>query len=207
MSSGIEESVGGARTKPPRRRRDAEVARRETLEAARALLLERGPAAVTLKAVAARVGVTHVNLLHHFGSAAGLQSALMAFMVSDLTRALTDAVAHLQSDAGAPRALIDQVFDAADEGGAGRLAAWLAIGGDLSHLEPIRAAILSLVAAIAEKFADEGEDGLRRIKRAVLFIAIAAFGDAVIGAPLRDMLGHRQDEARDVVAALLPSFY
>ncbi|MEO7026774.1 MAG: TetR/AcrR family transcriptional regulator [Caulobacteraceae bacterium] len=191
----------------PRRRRDAEEARREALEAARDLLLTGGPAAVTLKAVAGRIGVTHVNLLHHFGSAAGLQSALMASMVRDLTRALVDAVTHLRSDAGAARTLIDQVFDAADAGGAGRLAAWLAVSGDLQHLEPIRQAISALVAAVHEKFADEGDAALWRIRRAVLFIAIAAFGDAVIGGPLRDMLGHDDDAARDIVAGLLPSFF
>ena len=40
---------------------------------ARILLIEAGPQAVTLKAVAARIGRTHANLLHHFGSAAELQ--------------------------------------------------------------------------------------------------------------------------------------
>ena len=44
--------------------------RSTALEAARRLLIEAGPQAVTLKAVAAAVGKTHANLLHHFGSAA-----------------------------------------------------------------------------------------------------------------------------------------
>lgn len=35
------------------------------LEAARGLLVETGPQAVTLKAVAGRIGRTHANLLHH----------------------------------------------------------------------------------------------------------------------------------------------
>ena len=46
----------------------------------RVLLIEAGPQAVTLKAVAARIGRTHANLLHHFGSAAGLQKALAAHL-------------------------------------------------------------------------------------------------------------------------------
>ena len=46
--------------------------RAAAIEAARRLLIESGPQAVTLKAVAAEVGKTHANLLHHFGSAAGL---------------------------------------------------------------------------------------------------------------------------------------
>ena len=59
-----------------RKRLAPEQSRKAALEAARLLLLEAGPQAVTLKAVAARVGRTHANLLHHFGSASGLQKAL-----------------------------------------------------------------------------------------------------------------------------------
>ena len=59
-----------------RKRLSQEESRTVALEAARALLIELGPQAVTLKAVAARIGRTHANLLHHFGSAAGLQKAL-----------------------------------------------------------------------------------------------------------------------------------
>ena len=47
--------------------------RAAALDAARQILIESGPQAVTLKAVAARVDRTHANLLHHFGSAAGLR--------------------------------------------------------------------------------------------------------------------------------------
>ena len=191
---------------PKRRRRAPDEARREALVSARQLLIDSGPTAVTLKAVGDEIGVTHANLIHHFGSAAGLQSALMGSMVRDLTDALDAAVTQLRSDAGAPRALVDAVFDAFDKGGAGRLAAWIALSGDLQHLEPVRAAVQDLVKAIAEKFAAEGEQTHNRITSAVLFIALCAFGDAVIGAPLRDMLDRDEDSARKIVARLLPSF-
>jgi AcrR family transcriptional regulator len=62
-------------TAAPRKRLSPEESRDAALEAARALLLEAGPQAVTLKAVAARIGRTHANLLHHFGSAAGPPAA------------------------------------------------------------------------------------------------------------------------------------
>ena len=54
-----------------RERLSPEESRAAALEAARRLLIEHGPQAVTLKAVAAAIGKTHANLLHHFGSAAG----------------------------------------------------------------------------------------------------------------------------------------
>jgi TetR/AcrR family transcriptional regulator, repressor for neighboring sulfatase len=189
-----------------RRRRTPEEARREVLAAARRLLIEEGPQAVTLKAISGEIGVTHANLIHHFGSAADLQSALMESMVRDLIEALAAAVVHLRSDEGAPRALVDEVFDAFDQGGAGRLAAWVALSGDLTHLEPVRGAVEDLVAAIAEKFAAEGEQTQSRVSSAVLFIALCAFGDAVIGGPLRDMLGRSEDSGRRIVARLLPTF-
>jgi TetR/AcrR family transcriptional regulator, repressor for neighboring sulfatase len=192
--------------RPKRRRRGPDEARGEALTVARALLLEAGPDAITLKAVGDRIGVTHANLIHHFGSAAGLQTALMESMVRDLTDALDAAVAHLRSDSGAPRALVDAVFDAFDQGGAGRLAAWIVMSGDMQRLEPVRAAVEDLVEAIYDKFAAEGEQTRSRITSAVLFIALTAFGDAVIGGPLRQMLDRDADSTRRMVARLLPSF-
>ncbi len=203
MSSAVKRQ----KTAPKRRRRGPEEARREAVATARDLLIAGGPKAVTLKAVGARIGVTHANLIHHFGSAAGLQSALMGSMVRDLNDALAAAVTNLRSDEGAPRALVDEVFEAVDVGGAGRLAAWIALSGDLEHLEPVRAAVQDMVEAVYEKFAEAGEEGRRRITRAILFMALTAFGDAVIGASLRDMLGEGDDAARDIVARLLPSFF
>lgn len=191
--------------KPRRRRRSPDEARREAVNAARALLLSGGPNAVTLSAVAADIGVTHANLIHHFGSAAGLQSALMGSMVADLSQALDTAVARLRTDEGAPLELVNAVFDAFAEGGAGRLAAWIALSGDLSHLEPVRAAVRDLVEAITEKMGDDGE-ARERIGSAVLFIALSAFGEALIGSPLRNMLDQPDDAGRKVVASLLPRF-
>lgn len=191
--------------KPRRRRRSPDEARREAVEAARALLLSGGPNAVTLSAVAADIGVTHANLIHHFGSAAGLQSALMGSMVADLGQALETAVTRLRTDDGAPMELINAVFDAFAEGGAGRLAAWIALSGDLTHLDPVRNAVLNLVNAIAEKMGDDGE-ARERIGSAVLFIALSAFGEALIGPPLRAMLDQPDDAGRKVVASLLPQF-
>ena len=203
-------SIGGqtpraAGGRPKRRRRTPDEARREALAAARRLLLEAGPTAITLKAVADEIGVTHANLIHHFGSAAGLQSALMGSMVRDLTDALGETVAQLRLEIGAPRTLTDSVFDAFDKGGAGRLAAWIVLSGDLKHLEPIRAAVQDLVNAIHEKLA-EGEPTRHRITGAVLFIALCAFGDSVIGDPLRDMLDRDAESTRRIVARLLPTF-
>ncbi|MES1972180.1 MAG: TetR/AcrR family transcriptional regulator [Pseudomonadota bacterium] len=187
-----------------RRKRQAGEAREEGLAAARALLLAGGPASVTLANVGREIGMSHTNVIHHFGSAEGLQSALMGSMIRDLAGALDDAVAHLKTDSAAPSMLVDQVFDAFDEGGAGQLAAWLVLSRESDHLEPIRQAVLDLVAAVREKLAEDAaaDDRMRSI---VLLIAICAFGDAVIGPQLREMLGLDAEAGRRLVAQILPS--
>lgn len=186
-----------------RRKRSAREARDEGLFAARGLLLGGGPAAVTLANVGRAIGMSHTNVIHHFGSAGGLQTALMESMIRDLADALGDAVSQLHTDAAAPSMLVDRVFDAFGEGGAGQLAAWLVLAREFDHLEPVRQAVLDLVNAVKER-APEVPDQDARIRAIVLLIAICAFGDAVIGPHLRDMLGQDESSARRLVAQLLP---
>src|SRR6187402_2519288 len=106
-----------------RKRLPSEESRDAALEAARALLIEDGPQAVTLKAVAARIGRTHANLLHHFGSAAGLQKALAASIAAAALRA-REGEDHDQ------REVVDLTFDAFDKEGAGPLASWMILTGN-----------------------------------------------------------------------------
>jgi AcrR family transcriptional regulator len=188
-----------------RRRRSPDEARAQALVSARKLLIAGGPNSLTLQAVAQDIGVTHGTLIHHFGSAAELQSALMGAMVRDLAVALESAVAHVRSDERAPRTVVDIVFAAFDEGGAGHLAAWIALSNRYEHLEPVREAVVDLVAALNEKVLTSGDDPPRHIPSALLLITLCAFGDAVIGGPLREMLGRDRDAVRRLAANLLPA--
>ncbi|HEX5775253.1 MAG TPA: TetR family transcriptional regulator [Caulobacteraceae bacterium] len=194
---------------PKRRKRSPEQAREEALAAARELLLTGGPKAVTLSNVGKAVGMTHANVIHHFGSAAELQSALMGSMVADLAESIEEAVAHVRSDEAAPRQLVDIVFDAFANGGAGMLAAWMALSQEISHFEPVSEVVKSLVKAIEERAQIDmaNEAAHRRVTSAVLLISLCAFGDSVIGDPLREMLGRDKEAARRVTARLLPVFF
>ncbi len=87
-----------------RKRLTQEESRTVALEAARALLIELGPQAVTLKAVASRIGRTHANLLHHFGSAAGLQKELARHLATTICATIEEAVIASRSGEGSPRA-------------------------------------------------------------------------------------------------------
>ena len=104
-----------------RKRLSPEESRNSALEAARALLIEAGPQSVTLKAVATRIGRTHANLLHHFGSAAGLQKELAKHLALTVCETIKQAVHATRAGLGSPREVVDLTFDAFDKEGAGAL--------------------------------------------------------------------------------------
>ena len=87
-----------------RKRLSPEESRGAAVVAARELLIEMGPQAVTLKAVAGRIGRTHANLLHHFGSASGLQKALARHLSTTVCATIADAVLAQRARGTARRA-------------------------------------------------------------------------------------------------------
>src|SRR5437764_15341970 len=113
-----------------RRRLSPEASRSAALEAARRLLLRDGPQAVTLKAVAAEIGRTHANLLHHFGSAAGLQGELAKSIADSVNGSIAEAVERARAGETDARVVVDQCFDAFGREGAGALAARMNITGN-----------------------------------------------------------------------------
>ena len=119
-----------------RKRLSQEDSQRAALEAARELLIESGPQSLTLKAVAERVGRTHSNLLHHFGSAAGLQKALAGFLAASVCQSIALAVTKRRAGQGSARELVDLIFDAFGREGAGALASWTMVSGRRSLPSP-----------------------------------------------------------------------
>ena len=177
---------------PARRRLPPAESRDAALDAARALLVESGPQAVTLKAVAARIGRTHATLLHHFGSAYGLQQALIARMAGFITGTIREAVLRQRGAADPnPGEVVDLAFDAFDEGGAGALASWMILSGNEDALDPILTAIHDLV----DDLAIDHKDPLP-IEDETLQLVLMALGDALFGAPLARALGLPRDRAR-----------
>lgn len=183
-----------------RKRLSPEESRDVALEAARTLLIEAGPQAVTLKAVAARIGRTHANLLHHFGSAAGLQKALAASIASTVTAKIGAAVQRARAgDDHGQREVVDLTFDAFGEGGAGALASWMILTGNEDALDPILQAIHGLVDELGEGVVHEGAS----IQEETLQLVLMALGDALLGGPMARALGLARDKAREIATAEL----
>jgi TetR/AcrR family transcriptional regulator, repressor for neighboring sulfatase len=208
MSIVSKNKIGIKSQKPlRRRRRQPDAVRTAALESARKLLLTEGPDSITLKAVAHDLGMTHTNLIHHFGSAGELQSALMREMVRNLTDTLEAAVERFRAGAGDVREFVDIVFDAFDRGGAGRLAAWLMVSGNAKLFAPVGQVVRDYIAHVeqgAHIDPSETAEMHRRFTATTLFVVTAAFGDSIIGDMLRKMVDRERETVRNLVGDLLP---
>lgn len=184
-----------------RTRLSPEESRTAALAAARALLIETGPQAVTLKAVAGRIGKTHANVLHHFGSASGLQKALAVHLAETVCETIADAVRATRAGIGSPREVVDLTFDAFDREGAGALASWMLLTGNEDALDPIVETIHRLVHDLRpEEATHEGEATMHRV---TLSLVLLALGDALLGRQLANSLGLKRGTARETAEKLL----
>lgn len=179
-----------------KRRLSPEASRSAALVAARDLLIEAGPQAVTLKAVASRMGRTHANLLHHFGSAAGLQQALMTAMAERITEEIGAAVMKARAGQGSPRDVVDMTFNAFERGG-GALASWMILSGNDNALDPVLQAIHRLVDRLGD-----GHENLE-VHRETLNLVLLALGHALLGEQMAAALGLSETTARDMAAEQL----
>ena len=180
-----------------RKRLNSEESRSAALEAARQLLLEQGPQAVTLKAVAANVGRTHANLLHHFGSAAGLQAELARSIAERVTGSIAEAVERARTGERDVREVVDGTFDAFDHEGAGALAAWMILSGNRDALNPILDSIRELVAQLRVGHEEH------HVPESTLWLVLAALGDSLLGEPITGSLGLQRDAARRIATDYL----
>lgn len=171
-----------------RRRRQPEELRLEAIAAARQILLNDGPAAITLQSVAGALNMAHGNITHHFGSVANLQAALADTLMADLISAVRSATTSLRAGIIDEPDLVDLVFDAFEQNGSGRLIAWLAAQNSA------QLAILyeRFGRLPAELFEGEPSGAVLEpddLPPLVASIVISALGASLIGDGMSDALG------------------
>lgn len=164
-----------------RLRRTPEEARRLILDTAQELIARSGPEGLRLQEIAAAAGISHPLILHHFGSREGLVRALVQEAVAELRDKL---IAAMISGESLLEQQLDQVFDAYRDGLAQRLA-WLATidpagehVGPSTILHDIAESLHSRRVAAAPAGAAPDRTDTEML---VHLIAVAAFGDAIVG--------------------------
>ncbi|MCL6250645.1 TetR family transcriptional regulator [Altererythrobacter sp. KTW20L] len=184
-----------------RKRLSPEESRSAALAAARDLLIEAGPQAVTLKAVATRIDRTHANLLHHFGSAAGLQKALAAHIAGTVCDAIGEAVRDEKAGISSQRRAVDLAFDAFDRQGGGALASWMLLSGNEDALDPIVETIHQLVDELHPQELAHGAK--RAMHEATYTLVLLALGDALMGERLAESLKVDRSTSRERATAMV----
>jgi AcrR family transcriptional regulator len=164
-----------------RLRRTPEEARRLILDTAQELIARNGPEGLRLQEIAAAAGISHPLILHHFGSREGLVRALVQEAVAELRDKLIAAMGSAESSLEQE---FDHVFDAYRHGLAQRLA-WLATidpSGETVGPATIMRDIADSLHARRTAAAPAGAAPDRAdTEMLVHLIAVAAFGDAIVG--------------------------
>lgn len=183
------------------RRRKPDVVRKDALEVARGLLIAHGPRAITLKAIADRLGMTHANLIHHFGSAEAFQAQLRDTMVEDITRKATGLIGEANDRPPHAGAIVDQVFEAYASGGIGMLMAWSVLTGADHQADSIRKTTGELVAVVEATLG--GADAGEKARRIVSLVTLLAFADSLIGKALAQTVGEGRDATRALTTRIV----
>jgi AcrR family transcriptional regulator len=183
-----------------RTRRSPEAARENILTAAEALLLEKGPQALKLTDVAAKAGIAHATVLHHFGTIGEVQAALMERMIRQLVAQVQEA--HQGADdAERPQLGARALFDAFEAKGAARLAAWLELTGEVRRLTMVREAVRTVLA----ERKDRSAAALAAAEDHILMSIVLAIGVGLSGRTLAQLLGRPPGTTRDLALELLRS--
>ena len=181
-----------------RSRLSTEEMREIALEAARAILIDDGPQAVTLMAVAKRINRTHANILHHFGSAGELRRAMAEMMVKRVIVEIGEAVQRQRQTESDIREVVDMTFDAFEKQGMAALMSWMILSGEHEGLTPILDAVHNLV----EELGEHRGAPLRQITQ---MLVLTALGEGLIGGSIAAALDVPRDTARATLAHQLQS--
>jgi len=187
---------------PPRRTRRSPTASRENiLAAAETILTERGPQHLKLADVAAAAHVASATVLHHFTSIDGLQAALMEHMVTCLADKVLAQIGEPNAGPESNLFGLQTLFDAFEEHGAARLAAWLVLTGEASRLKVVRRAVNEVIRRNQLRFGDfMTPEAMENIITASITCALGA---GLFGQTLSHLLGRPPQTARDAVQNLL----
>jgi AcrR family transcriptional regulator len=113
----------------PRRRLDAEAARKLILDVTEKRLARVGPSGIRLQEVAHDAEVSHSTVLHHFGSREQLVKAVIARSLVELHASLIEALSTPSNDSDALLTQMEKVAATLERTGHARVLVWLALEG------------------------------------------------------------------------------
>ena len=202
---------GATPARRPRRRRNAAEARLAILDAAERRLIEGGPGAIRVQAVARDIGITDAAIHYHFGSQDGLIEALIRHAGRRLKERVTRALRRWDERTFDVRALIDVISETYGTRGYARLAAWMMLAGWQTSGAGLYRELAETIHAVRARHAHEhGQPApaLVDTQHAIALLNLVLFGEALAGGAMRRSVALSADRAaahrfRDWLATLL----
>ncbi len=175
----------------PRKRRDAEQARQDILDAAEKRMVKVGPAGIRLQQVAKDAGMSHPTVLHHFGSREALVKAVVTRCLHSLHKSLIESIQASTGEEEQLAAMIEGVHRALSEEGYARVILWLALAGQRVDAVDVR---LSDVVDATHALRTSRKQGKAAIPRedtahSVVLAALTLIALPVMGPILLDNAG------------------
>ena len=152
---------------------------------------------MTLKAVAARIGRTHANLLHHFGSVAGLHQAIAEDIARTVSASITEAIGRRRRGEASERDVVDAMFDAFHAEQVGELIGWIALTQQREALKPV----VDTIRSIVDGFQQSGDP--RPMDRVTLGLVLLAIGDSLVGDEVATATRLQREAVREDAVGLI----
>lgn len=175
-------------------RRSPEQARKHILDAAEQLLVEGGPQAVAVRAVAERAQMTDMGVLHHFGSRDELLAQLLHHVAAKFRAAMDELAVRWRAE-GACLGDLVELLSAAYRAGHGRLALALHETGVRERGRPMLGPIVDALHEARLRHGDKGAD-LQDTRLAVAALHQALALEPLVGAEFRRSVGISANEAK-----------
>ncbi len=191
-------------TPAKRIRRSVAEARALILGAAQTRLADVGPEGLQIKEIAAIAGVTHSTILHHFGSAEGLRTALAEGMVEKLLGDILAVMDQREKMNPDDHTVLFRVFEVLSDEGNARLLAWSMLkGSDLEQgqdtlkglFDQLLAGVIEVVKASAGDMSVKDSVAERHARFIIYLVASTAVGDGIAGKYLAQLVGLEGDDA------------
>jgi TetR/AcrR family transcriptional regulator, repressor for neighboring sulfatase len=184
-----------------RKRRTPEEARREILSASATIVLNEGPGALKIKTVAAFIGISHPTILHHFGSAEGLLSALQQDMTLQIRRVFFSAMNNVPKNADR-MSIFHNILEVISNKEHGAILAFLLATG----VDPFPPKEDRGLEKIALMLGEDRPYPISELKRIILTVLLATYGESLLGDHLRQRMGLAEQSPTELRTWMLDIF-
>ncbi|MBM75607.1 MAG: hypothetical protein CMK59_09415 [Proteobacteria bacterium] len=168
-----------------RKRRSPEEAKAEILSVAEQLILEDGPNALTLKKIAKTMKLSHPAILHHFGSAEQLMTALQQKMSRSIREDFIDVLSTAQNPTDRLR-FIDQVLAKLSDPRNGRTLAFLLASG----VDPFPNDEEKGLEHVLSNLNQNQQYNTQELQNTILLAVLCMYAEGMMGELIRKRLGH-----------------